>query len=74
MAPDDTYHHGDLPNALRRAAADVIAEKGLGAFSLREVARRAGVSSLLKTDRPATGAGRFRHYAELVGSLHPDAP
>jgi AcrR family transcriptional regulator len=38
------YHHGDLPNALRAAAVDVIDERGLGAFSLREVARRAGVS------------------------------
>lgn len=43
MTPD-RYHHGDLPNALRLAAADVIAEDGLGRFSLREVARRAGVS------------------------------
>lgn len=40
----DRYHHGDLPNALRGAAVDVIAEQGLGRFSLREVARRAGVS------------------------------
>ena len=40
----DRYHHGDLPNALRKAAADVIEERGLGEFSLREVARRAGVS------------------------------
>jgi len=40
----DRYHHGDLPNALRKAAAEVIDERGLGAFSLREVARRAGVS------------------------------
>lgn len=38
------YHHGDLPNALRRAAVAVIDERGLGGFSLREVARRAGVS------------------------------
>lgn len=44
MARDTAYHHGDLPNALRRAAVDVIDERGLGAFSLREVARRAGVS------------------------------
>lgn len=42
--PTDRYHHGDLPNALRSAAVDVIAEQGLGSFSLREVARRAGVS------------------------------
>lgn len=40
----DRYHHGDLPNALRQAARDVITERGLGDFSLREVARRAGVS------------------------------
>jgi AcrR family transcriptional regulator len=40
----DRYHHGDLPNALRSAAVDVITEQGLGRFSLREVARRAGVS------------------------------
>ncbi len=40
----DRYHHGDLPNALRRAAVDVIGERGPAGFSLREVARRAGVS------------------------------
>ena len=38
------YHHGNLPTALRCAAADLISEQGLGGFSLREVARRAGVS------------------------------
>ena len=41
---DSRYHHGDLPVVLRDAAIDVIVEHGLGAFSLREVARRAGVS------------------------------
>lgn len=44
VTPATSYHHGDLPNALRRAAVDVIDERGLGSFSLREVARRAGVS------------------------------
>ena len=44
MTTATSYHHGDLPNALRQAAVDVIDERGLGAFSLREVARRAGVS------------------------------
>jgi AcrR family transcriptional regulator len=38
------YHHGDLPVALRCAAAEVLAERGTSGFSLREVARRAGVS------------------------------
>ncbi len=39
-----TYHHGNLPNVLRAAAVEVILDKGLNGFSLREVARRAGVS------------------------------
>lgn len=44
MTPATRYHHGDLPNTLRRAATEVIDERGVGGFSLREVARRAGVS------------------------------
>jgi AcrR family transcriptional regulator len=40
----DTYHHGDLPSALRAATAELVAERGPRGFSLREVARRAGVS------------------------------
>ena len=40
----DTYHHGDLPDALRTATAELVAERGPRGFSLREVARRAGVS------------------------------
>ena len=44
QAPTRPYHHGNLPDALRAAAAEVITEKGVGGFSLREVARRAGVS------------------------------
>ncbi len=38
------YHHGDLPNVLRASAVEVILRRGLHQFSLREVARRAGVS------------------------------
>jgi AcrR family transcriptional regulator len=53
------YHHGDLPNALRDAAAEVIAEKGLGGFSLREVARRADVSHTA----PA------HHFGDMTGLL-----
>ena len=53
------YHHGNLPTALRCAAADVITEQGLGAFSLREVARRAGVSHTA----PA------HHFGDVTGLL-----
>ncbi|MES2055313.1 MAG: TetR/AcrR family transcriptional regulator [Pseudomonadota bacterium] len=39
------YHHGDLRAALITAAVAVIEERGVDAFSLRETARRAGVSA-----------------------------
>ncbi|MFE6611266.1 TetR/AcrR family transcriptional regulator [Amycolatopsis sp. NPDC057786] len=38
------YHHGDLRAELVRVSLDLIAEQGLGAFSVAEVARRAKVS------------------------------
>ena len=38
------YHHGDLPRALLDAAVQAIAEVGPAAVSLRDLARRAGVS------------------------------
>ncbi len=38
------YHHGNLREALLQGAVRVIAELGPAAFTLREVARRAGVS------------------------------
>jgi AcrR family transcriptional regulator len=40
----DTYHHRDLSSTLRAATAELVAERGPRGFSLREVARRAGVS------------------------------
>ena len=39
-----TYHHGDLPGALLAAAGEILEKQGLEALSLREAARRAGVS------------------------------
>jgi AcrR family transcriptional regulator len=39
-----TYHHGDLRNALLREGRSLLEEKGAAELSLREVARRAGVS------------------------------
>jgi len=38
------YHHGDLEVALVRAAGNILEKEGVEALSLREVARRAGVS------------------------------
>ncbi len=40
-----SYHHGNLRGALITAALKEIAQSGPEAFSLREVARRAGVSA-----------------------------
>ena len=58
MTPD-TYHHGNLPPALRAAAADLLAERGVAGFSLREVARRAGVSH----------AAPAHHFGDATGLL-----
>ncbi len=49
----------ELRTVLRRATADVIAERGLGSFSLREVARRAGVSH----------AAPGYHFGDMEGLL-----
>lgn len=38
------YHHGDLANALLAAVGEIVREKGASGVSLREAARRAGVS------------------------------
>jgi AcrR family transcriptional regulator len=48
------YHHGNLPAALVEVAKTVIAERGLEGFTLREVARRIGV----------THVAAYRHYAD----------
>jgi AcrR family transcriptional regulator len=38
------YHHGDLRSAILAAASEVLEKEGLSELSLREAARRAGVS------------------------------
>lgn len=38
------YHHGNLRAAMLDTALDVLAESGVAGFSMREAARRAGVS------------------------------
>jgi AcrR family transcriptional regulator len=42
---DQAYHHRDLRNALVVAALEALPEVGPGGLSLRDIARRAGVSS-----------------------------
>ncbi len=54
-----TYHHGDLPAALRQATVELVTEKGVAGFSLREVARRAGVSH----------AAPAHHFGDAEGLL-----
>ena len=53
------YHHGALREALILATESLLAERGAEAFSLREVARRAGVS-------PAAPA---HHFGDASGLL-----
>lgn len=43
------YHHGDLAAELRRVAWDIVGESGVRGLSLRECARRAGVSHAAPT-------------------------
>jgi AcrR family transcriptional regulator len=43
-ARKDTYHHGDLRRVLMDAAMRLVEERGVDGFTMREVARRAGVS------------------------------
>lgn len=44
MSTSTPYHHGELRRALLRAAGKLAEKQGLAGLSLREVARRAGVS------------------------------
>jgi len=57
--PARPYHHGDLRPALLKAAVEVIDEVGPAAMSVREVARRAGV----------THAAATYHFGDKAGLL-----
>ncbi|MGA5197628.1 TetR/AcrR family transcriptional regulator [Streptomyces exfoliatus] len=59
MTSRSTYHHGDLRQAVLDAALDVIAADGPGALSLRDLARRAGVSH----------AAPAHHFKDRTGLL-----
>jgi AcrR family transcriptional regulator len=49
MSQERPYHHGDLRAALLRAAVEVIGDVGAANMTMREVARRAGVSHTAAT-------------------------
>src|ERR1044071_10082280 len=48
------YHHGNLPEALIRAALNLIGEKGPAGFTFADAARSAGVSA----------AAPYRHFRD----------
>jgi AcrR family transcriptional regulator len=56
------YHHGNLKEALIRAALDLIAQKGPAGFTFAEAARWAGVS-------PAAPYRHFRDRDELMADV-----
>ena len=56
------YHHGNLKEALQRAALDLIAKKGPAGFTFADAARLAGVS-------PAAPYRHFRDRDELLSSI-----
>jgi len=57
-----SYHHGNLKEALLRAALELIAKKGPAGFTFAEAARWAGVS-------PAAPYRHFRDRDELLASV-----
>lgn len=58
-----TYHHGDLREALVLAAVGLLEERGLASFTLRECARRAGVSHAAPAHHFATAADLLAEIA-----------
>ncbi|MFE2285246.1 TetR/AcrR family transcriptional regulator [Streptomyces sp. NPDC059443] len=58
-ADRQSYHHGDLRRALLTAAVEAIEESGAAAVSLRDLARRAGVSH----------AAPAHHFGDKAGLL-----
>src|ERR1700744_5848215 len=57
-----SYHHGNLREALIRAALELIAQKGSAGFTFADAARWAGVS-------PAAPYRHFRDRDELLSNV-----
>ncbi|MDI3403527.1 TetR/AcrR family transcriptional regulator [Streptomyces cavernicola] len=62
MTSQRAYHHGDLRRAVLTAALDVIRDSGPAGLSLRDLARRAGVSH-------AAPAHHFKDRAGLLTAI-----
>lgn len=64
--PKRPYHHGQLRDDLVAAALEIIANDGIRALSVREAARRAGVS-------PAAPFRHFKDKRALIAAVAVDA-
>ncbi|MCA1362990.1 TetR/AcrR family transcriptional regulator [Bradyrhizobium sp. IC3069] len=72
--PEVGYHHGELQEALIAASEAILAEQGAEAFTLREAARRAGVSPAAPSHHFGNAQGlltevAIRGYDALAGAL-----
>ncbi|WP_369719721.1 TetR/AcrR family transcriptional regulator [Bradyrhizobium sp. LLZ17] len=72
--PEPGYHHGELQEALIAASEAILAEHGAEAFTLREAARRAGVSPAAPSHHFGNAQGlltevAIRGYDALAGAL-----
>ena len=65
------YHHGDLRRALIDSALSIVTEEQDWSFSLRELARRAGVSHAGYVSAPVTQAdlSRMTSAATALSSI-----
>src|SRR6266545_3486632 len=79
------YHHGDLRRALIETALTLVNQEGTWNFTLRELARRAGVShaapynhfadkAALLADVAARGFEALRKRTEAAARRHPRSP
>ena len=78
------YHHGNLVEALLEAAIALIDEKGVDALSVREVARKAGVSpgapfrlqdeNIVNLTKQFSVYGYVAAYSEFPEGLVPIVP
>ncbi len=69
----DAYHHGSLPEALLVAVDEIVIAQGLENVSLREAARRAGVSHAAPAHPVGDKDGLLAAYAEQGFSMLADS-